>query len=202
LARVVAVSWGKGDPQKDAITVVYLDGNGALRDNLKLDNLIDTQNKDLFKDLIARRDPAVIVVGGLSIRTTELVRTVKGIVSQQTEDMGGFDNSFASPPQVKVIYAFDEVARIYQHSKRADEEFSALSLAAKYCVGIARYVQSPINEYAALGEDLAALTLDEEIQNMVIHLPACRIMNQLILIPGSKRKTPCCFGTGSRGCCK
>ena len=58
------------------------------------------------------------------------------------------------------------VARMYQHSKRAKEEFSALTLTAKYCVGIARYTQSPVNEFAALGEDLAALTLDDEIQNM------------------------------------
>jgi transcription elongation factor SPT6 len=160
------VSWGKGDPQKDAVTAIYLDENGVLRENLKLDNLLDTQNKDHFLDLIARREPAVIVVGGLSIRTTELVQGIGKLFKEQSGVDGGFGNDLDSskPP---VIYAYDEVARMYQHSKRAIEEFSALSLTAKYCVGIGRYVQSPINEYAALGEDLAALTLDDEFQNLV-----------------------------------
>ncbi|GAA5881838.1 hypothetical protein JCM1840_001631 [Sporobolomyces johnsonii] len=57
-------------------------------------------------------------------------------------------------------YVNDEVARIYQNSQRANVEFSELSTVGKYCVGLARYAQSPLNEYAALGADLAALTYD------------------------------------------
>lgn len=171
LPRVVAASWGKGDPQKDAITIVYVDENGTLRDNFKLDNLVDDENKDLFTDLVSRREPAVVVVGGLSINTTGLVGLIKQVLARGS-DAADTAGAWGDPPEsskqaVPVIYAYDEVARMYQHSKRADEEFSALSLIAKYCVGIARYTQSPLNEYAALREDLAALTLDDEFQNLV-----------------------------------
>ena len=92
LPRVVSVSWGNGDPQKDVITAVYLDENGILRDNLKLDNLLDAQNQDLFLDLIARREPAVVVVGGLSIRTTELVQVINALLKRDAEAKG-FENA-------------------------------------------------------------------------------------------------------------
>ena len=46
----------------------------------------------------------------------------------------------------------DNVARIYQHSQRT-AEFCTLSPIAKYCVRLARYVQSLWNEFAALGSD-------------------------------------------------
>jgi hypothetical protein len=47
------------------------------------------------------------------------------------------------------------------------EEFSALSPTAKYCVGLARYTQSPLNEYAALGTDITAISFDEDVQLLV-----------------------------------
>jgi transcription elongation factor SPT6 len=61
----------------------------------------------------------------------------------------------------------DNVARIYHHSKRAPEEFSALPPNAKYCVGLARYVQSPLNEFVALGPDITAISLDKDNQHLV-----------------------------------
>ncbi|CCO27990.1 Transcription elongation factor SPT6 AltName: Full=Chromatin elongation factor SPT6 [Rhizoctonia solani AG-1 IB] len=64
------------------------------------------------------------------------------------------------------MYGHDEVARIYQHSARAEAEFSALPLVARYCVSLARYVQNPLNEYAALGSDLTAVTFTEA-QNLI-----------------------------------
>ena len=53
------------------------------------------------------------------------------------------------------------VARLYQHSPRADDEFSSFAPVAKYCIGLARYMQSPLNEYAALGPDIVAINFDE-----------------------------------------
>ena len=58
---------------------------------------------------------------------------------------------------IPAIYMHDDsdAARIYHHSKRAAEKFSALSSNAKYYMGllVARYAQSPFNEFAALGPD-------------------------------------------------
>lgn len=238
---VLAVSWGKGDPQVDAISLVYLDDGGRLREHCKLDNLSDGDNRKEFESLLERRSPDVIVVGGFSVQTTKLVGRLKEIISGEMPDnamsgkgpsavpggsqtsawgnlsqgvgggsgwgdrvggsgwnesrtdaggsgsgwesgAGASTGSWGDPNRtnapangstpgkqstVPVIYVPDDSARIYQHSKRASEEFSALSMTAKYCVGLARYTQSPMNEYAALGRDMAAITYDEDNQQLV-----------------------------------
>ena len=238
---VLAVSWGKGDPQVDAISLVFLDDGGRLREHSKLDNLSDDDNIKELRDLLERRSPDVIVVGGFTVQTTKLVARLKEIINGETPDNqlpgksvsagpggsqpsgwgnssqgaagdnswgggsawsesrggtggagsawgsgagastgpwgdntnagNGYHPSPASPSHkegyIPVVYVPDDSARIYQHSKRASEEFSALSLTAKYCVGLARYTQSPMNEYAALGRDMSAITYDEDSQQLV-----------------------------------
>jgi transcription elongation factor SPT6 len=178
-ASVLSVSWGKGDPQKDAITLVFLDEAGRLREHIKIDNLVDSEYRDEFTDLLKRRRPDVIVVGGFSMATTKLSSRVKEVVngeSPSAEQTNGADGWGAAEPRkeaneqafnIPVMYVRDEVARMYQHSRRAAEEFSALSPVAKYCVGLARYAQSPLNEYAALGQDITAITFEDEDQHLV-----------------------------------
>ena len=171
---VLTISWGKGDPQKDAITMVFLDEAGRFREHMKIDNLVDEETKDQFRDLIQRRRPDVIAIGGFSLNTTKLSQRVKETVGKKPppEQLQSWNAEPPPPPtegdlNVPVIYAQDEVARIFQHSKRAEEEFGALSTIARYCVGLARYVQSPLNEYAALGSDITAISFDEDCQQLV-----------------------------------
>lgn len=188
---VLAVSWGKGDPQVDAISLVYLDDNGRLRERIRVDNLADEENKKQLQSLLDRRSPSVIVVGGFTIQTTKLHTRLKELLAgpdsessqnwgaQTSNGLWGDSQSRPTPSgpssssrldkayDIPVIYVQDDTARIYQHSKRASQEFSALSLNAKYCVGLARYAQSPLNEYAALGPDIAAITFDEDSQQLV-----------------------------------
>lgn len=169
----MALSWGKGDPQKDPILAVFLDDAGRLREHARFDNLIDPDNRSEFNGLVSRRKPDVIVVGGFTIMATKLLDRVKEVLGQPQEDqngggLGGWgdeDNGASSSKRpVPVVFVPDEVARIYQHSKRAVDEFSVLPPIGRYCVGLARYAQSPVNEYAALGADLVAITFDEDQQ--------------------------------------
>ncbi|KDR81667.1 hypothetical protein GALMADRAFT_239777 [Galerina marginata CBS 339.88] len=169
---VLAISWGKGDPHKDAITVVFVDEAGRMREHTKIDNLHDMDNRDEFKDLLVRRKPDVAVVGGFSVATLKLMHLVKEIFrgsngQNQEETAWGQPAAAEEVFDIPAIYVNDDVARIYQHSKRASDEFSALSPTAKYCVGLARYVQSPLNEFAALGADITAISFDEENQHLV-----------------------------------
>lgn len=169
---VLALSWGKGDIQRDDITVVFLDQEGRLRDHTRLDNLIDREPLEELHELMGRRKPDLVVVGGFSMTTVRLMKRVKEFLNGNAAPEGmNPDGSFTVPEQpvynVPAIYVTDEVARIYQHSKRAEEEFGALSPLAKYCVGLARYAQSPLNEYAALGPDIAAISFDEDSQPLV-----------------------------------
>lgn len=168
---VLAVSWGKGDPHKDAITVVFLDPRGRMREQTKLDNLVDVEMRDEFIDLIRRRKPDVIGIGGFSMATTKLSARVKEIVAGM-----GPDNTSAEIDQnhhTPVVYVRDDIARLYQHSHRANEEFSTHSLITKYCVGLARYVQSPLNEAAALGRDITTLLLEPGLQPLVCLVSVC-----------------------------
>lgn len=165
---VLALSWGKGDPLKDPVHLVFLDEAGRMREYTKIDNLQDSEMVDEFTDILKKRKPDVIVVGGLSISTLKLTRRVKEILK-------GGDIMVRGPAingqafDVPIIYVFDDVARIYQHSNRAVGEFSALPTTARYCVGLARYAQSPLNEFAALGSDIAAITLEEDQHLVSIH---------------------------------
>jgi transcription elongation factor SPT6 len=173
---VLAISWGKGVMHRDDITMVFLDEAGRLREHTKIPSFEAQESVDEFKDLMERRKPDVVVVGGFSMATAKLSQRVKQILNPDpTPDSWGP----SSKPTTPVIYVFDEVARIYQHSKRAEEEFGSLSSIAKYCVGLARYAQSPLTEYAALGRDLTAISFDEEQQYQ--HL----VSNYLILSEAS-----------------
>lgn len=172
---VLAMSWGKGDFQRDDITIIFLDHEGRLREHTRIDNLMDQEHLDEMRDILDRRRPDVIVVGGFSTSTLKLMQRVKNFIQGGApgESQSG-DSGWGGQPQehqngydIPVIYALDEVARIYQHSKRAEEEFGALSPLAKYCVGLARYTQSPLNEYAALGPDISAISFDEDSQPLV-----------------------------------
>ncbi|EJD02347.1 transcription elongation factor SPT6 [Fomitiporia mediterranea MF3/22] len=173
-ASVLAVSWGKGDPKRDEINLVFLDEAGRLREHSQIDNLLDSKNRDEFRDLVKRRRPDVVVIGGLSINTATLSHHVKMALNpHDIEILRPNESSFMDDVSndqalnIPVIYVQDEVARLYQHSKRATEEFPHLPLVARYCVGLARYAQSPLNEFAALGGDLTAITFDDAVQPLI-----------------------------------
>lgn len=189
--------------------MVFIDEAGRMRESTSVDNLFDTEQRADFFDILTRRKPDCVVIGGFSIHTVKLYDKVKAMLQEHTQsqnpgdrttdgvpgfssanpmglDAGGWGEPAAAsssaggwgvtphedPAQsassgLPLIYVSDEVAKIYQHSKRAEEEFPSLSLIAKYCVGLARYAQSPLNEYAALGSDLAAITFEDEAQQLV-----------------------------------
>ena len=98
-----------------------------------------------------------------TMKLTHRVKEILKGISLPNDEGWGNQQSFDTP----VIYVRDEVARIYQHSKRGEDEFAALPAIARYCVGLARYVQSPLNEYAALGSDIAAISLLDDDQHLV-----------------------------------
>ncbi len=51
----------------------------------------------------------------------------------------------------------DEVARLYKDSPRAVSDHPSLLTLTRYSVALARYLQNPMKEYAALGEDVISL---------------------------------------------
>jgi hypothetical protein len=99
--------------------------------------------------------------------TLSALPRVKELFRDSSSSDQGWGTSNEQVFDIPAIYVHDDVAQIYHHSKRAPEEFSALPPNAKYCVGLARYVQSPLNQFAALGPDMTAISLDKDNQHLV-----------------------------------
>ncbi|KNE90249.1 hypothetical protein PSTG_16290 [Puccinia striiformis f. sp. tritici PST-78] len=169
---VVAISNGAGDPKRDSVFVIFLDTAGRFRDHMKLDNLRDPVPRQAFSEFLQKRAPDVIVVGGFSASTYRLLGDVKTISGELSERMkselqnatGELTTEAASKLDYPVIVARDDTARLNQHGKRAEEEFGELPPLGRYCVALARYVQSPLNEYAAAASDLTAISFHPDQQ--------------------------------------
>ncbi|KAG0252718.1 Transcription elongation factor spt6 [Mortierella polycephala] len=142
--KVVAISHGQGT-NKDAIQVAFVDETGKFKDHMKIDSLRDFKSQKDLSDFFDHRLPDVVVVGGFSVMTRRLLEQVEKVVSDLRELRGD---------DVTVVMTNDEVARLYQNSKRAIEEFPEANSLTRYCISLARLVQNPMNEYAALGSDL------------------------------------------------
>lgn len=167
MPSILAVSWGHGDPKQDLIHCVFVDVEGEYRDHFFLENLSDTNYQEQFLNSIQLRKPDVILVGGFSINTAKLSQRIKEVLNPKPADS---EYAFGEEPRntqvinIPVVYIQDEIARIYQHSKRAANEFGFLPVTGRYCIGLARYARSPLNEYAALGTDLPIMIYDEVAQ--------------------------------------
>ena len=159
--RVLAVSHGSGDPRTSQIVAVSLDEDGHLIERATFDSLraplVQDEEADDpragFVELIKRRHPDVVVVNGFSARSQDLKMTVKSLVDAAFDERvreEGLEGLAAQHLRMDVVSVYDDVARLYQHSARAADEFPELSVLARYCVGLARYAQSPVNELSLI----------------------------------------------------
>lgn len=169
--RVLAISHGRGDMKRDWTHMVMVNQRGRF---INHDKVFDLQLGDTRKDLhdyIKKFKPDVVVVGGFTPATLRLQfqvrQAIKEVVDERLKDIRDDEDLTTEEQQeatdkagIKVIYVHDDVARLFQNSKRANAEFGELTLVARYCLGLARYVQSPLLEFASLGQDLTAITYD------------------------------------------
>ena len=162
IPRVIALSHGNGEPGKDAVCWVWLEETGHMQENGKFADLHnDEKSKKAFVELVQRRKPDVIAVSGFSPETKRLINDISKIV--EDEDLRGME--FEDPDtgedetrRLEVVVVNDEVARLYRNSPRAVSDHPGLPELARYCVALARYLQDPMKEYAALGKDLVSIT--------------------------------------------
>ncbi|CAO1630576.1 unnamed protein product [Parajaminaea phylloscopi] len=122
-----------------------------------------------FVNLLVRFRPDVIAVNGFSPRTVQLKQQLQSLAEEATAQIMAADRlpeEQAAKAAIDVIYVHDDTARLYQHSERSAAEFPDLKTLQRYCVGLARYAQSPLLEFASLGDDLIAISFDAH-QRMV-----------------------------------
>ncbi|GAB7350079.1 hypothetical protein MBLNU459_g0746t1 [Dothideomycetes sp. NU459] len=174
--RVLALSNGAGK-RNDAICWAYVDENGRVLENGKFSDLrMGNPEKFLpdgadvapFKDLVERRKPDVVAVSGWSVETRRLYKDLQDVIEGHGlrgtpyEDDDGHEQS----EKLDVVITNDEVARLYYTSERAKAEHPQVPALGIYCIALAKYMQSPLKEYAALGRDIISISFTPN-QNLI-----------------------------------
>ena len=160
--RVLVLSNGMGDPARDPVFWAWVDDDGRVLEQGKFGNLSrDEAQRDEFVDLVERRRPDVIGVSGWSADTHRLVVDLENLVRDRTIVGSEFEDpdtgEWRTEP-LEVVVVNDEVARLYKDSPRGHAEHPSLNPVTRYCVTLARYLQNPMKEYAALGETVSSLS--------------------------------------------
>ncbi|KAL3485576.1 SH2 domain-containing protein [Aspergillus germanicus] len=166
--RVLALSTGSGIVGREPIHWAYVEEDGRVLENGKFVDLsvgdIDrgvTDGKDVgaLVELVARRRPDVIGVSGMTPETRRLYKLLTDIV--ETKNLRGAtytdDRDDEVSDRLEVVTVNDEVARLYQHSERAKKDHPSFAPLTHYCVALAKYLQSPLKEYASLGRDIVSI---------------------------------------------
>lgn len=184
--RVLTFSNGTGSPGRDAVCFAWVEESGRVLENGKFTDLamgdrergID-DGADVTKvvELVKRRKPDVIGVSGFSAESRKLYKQLEDIVEKKDlrgseyEDEEGRDRS----DKLEVVIVNDEVARLYQMSDRANREHPGFAPLTKYCIGLAKYLQNPMKEYASLGRDITSISFDPS----QAYLPQDKLMKSL-----------------------
>ena len=156
--RVLALS--NGDGRRDAaVLAAALDRDGAVLDCVKFEeNFRDSEFERKLVDLVGRLHPDVIAVSGYTPDVSQLYKHVEELAKRNALGAGAQDGEeFVALP---VIYAPNETALVFEHSARARREFGDKPAVAKFCIGLARYVQDPLVEYIALGDAISSVAVD------------------------------------------
>lgn len=184
--RVLTLSNGGGVPGRDLIYWAYVADDGRVLEHGRFKELgpgdrersiPDGKDVEALVEVIRRREPEVIGISGWCPDTRKLHSNLLTLV--QNHDLRG--PTFADEDDrdrselLEIIVVNDEVARMYQTSDRAKLDHPGLPPLALYCVALAKYMQDPLKEYAALGRDLVSISF-HPAQNL---LPQDKLLKKL-----------------------
>lgn len=164
-SRVLALTNGEG--KKDSAVIgIAMDFDGTIAEHVKFDESIrDPEFERKLLVLIDRFKPEVIAVSGYNVNCTQLKKKVEEIVKRNNkttipeEDEYSNNNENEGEVEIPVLYVENETARMFEYSDAANEEFSDKPVVAKFCIGIARYVQSPLLEYIVLDDAITSIQI-------------------------------------------
>lgn len=171
--NVLALSIGKGDFD-NAVVGAFVRDSGKVDELFKSDvnPIRDRESEESFKGQLKEffdknlrgNKPDVIVISGFNATAKRLFDSVKSFVTENhvtvnTEELS--EQTEQLNVNLPVIWGQDETARLFQNSERATIELSDKPSLVKYCIGLARYVQSPLLEYVSLGDDILSLSFHQ-----------------------------------------
>ncbi|KAL8704341.1 MAG: hypothetical protein Q9201_002492 [Fulgogasparrea decipioides] len=168
--RVLAMSNGANALGRDPVCWAYIDDEGRVLENGKFTDLFlgdpdrgqsDGVDVEALVKLVERRKPDLIGLSGWSADTRKLYKLLEEIIERK--DLPGTvwdDDGIERREKLDLIIVNDEVARLYQTSPRAQVEHPGFAPLTRYCVALAKYLQNPLTEYAALQKDIISINLD------------------------------------------
>ncbi|SCV03030.1 LAMI_0H04918g1_1 [Lachancea mirantina] len=160
IPRVLTITCGQGRFGLDAIIAVAFNRKAEYVKDFKIvDNPFDRSNPEKFEEtfdtIIQSCQPNAIGINGPNPKTQKLFKKLQEIIQkrQVVDDRGH---------NIPVIFVEDEVAIRYQSSERGNQDFPNKPPLVKYCIALARYMYSPLLEYANLSADeLMSLSLHQ-----------------------------------------
>ncbi len=161
--RVLTMSNGMGDVHREAIGWTWVEEDGRVLEQGTFVNLArDESARERFTELVQRRRPDLIGVSGFSADSHRLVKDIEGLISEKGLMGPEYEDPETNEDRcdlLEVLVVNDEVARLYKDSPRGVAEYPTSSSLTRYCIALARYLQNPMKEYAALGKDVASLSI-------------------------------------------
>lgn len=181
IPRVLAVSCGSTDPDRGgAIFWSWVEEEGRVMENGKIVGSLsrDDKTKEELADIIQRKRPDVLAVSGFTLEAHKMIKDIEDLVKDRGLRGADYDDQETGDLRnepLEVVIVNDEVARLYRDSERARAEYPTLSSDIRYCIALAKYLQNPMKEYAALGKDIISLIF-HPCQHLV---PEDKLMKQL-----------------------
>jgi transcription elongation factor SPT6 len=171
IPKVLTLSNGTATVGREAICWAALHDDGRVLGNGKFTDLAlgdaernteDGADVKALVEVVDRWEIEVIGISGFSAETRKLYKLIDDIVERKELHGNSYedDDGNTRVDKLDVVIVNDEVARLYQTSDRANMEHPGFAPLTKYCVGIAKYLQSPLKEYASLGRDIISITFD------------------------------------------
>jgi len=159
IPRVLALSGGSGD--REPVCWAWVEEDGRVLEHGKFTNLLrDERTREDFVELVQRRKPDVLGIGGFSVDTHKLITSIRDLVNEKGLKGAEFEDGDTGEERseaLDVVMVNDEVARLYKDSPRAALDHPTFPSLTRYCVALAKYLQNPMKEYAALGKDISSL---------------------------------------------
>ncbi|KAL1638478.1 Transcription elongation factor spt6 [Neofusicoccum ribis] len=171
IPRVLALSNGNGIPGRDAVCYAWVDEEGRVLEQGKFNDLRpgnkekyipDAKDIEDLVEMVQRRKPDVIGVSGFSVETRKLYKDLQQIVEDHDLRCADYEDEDGNEKtdRLEVVMVNDEIARLYHTSDRSNLDHPGQPPLVKYCIALARFLQSPLKEYAALGKDIVSISFD------------------------------------------
>lgn len=168
-SRVLTMTVGNGTVGRDMVYWAYINDDGRVLEHGRFKELgpgdrerglPDGKDVEAWLEVIRRREPEVIGVSGMNPDTRKLMTNLTTLI--KNHDLRG--PTFADEDDrdrselLEVILINDEIARMYRTSERARNDYPGFPEWALYCIALAKYMQDPLKQYAALGRDVSSLS--------------------------------------------